>query len=189
MSLIKNALVFGLLSVNGSANPNYFNDATERMREWQLLDESGKANIVSNELLRSPCWESLYGDESEIASGVVKIYQQLSVIDDQAIEKGVRRFWTKYCGRANQTQILNSSKVYVFLRVLYDVPATFPKKAMTEREEYSLGEFAFESSPGQMALLWPLKREANGRLVLMTTQSPILGPHVALRWELKISSF
>jgi hypothetical protein len=130
------------------------------------LDDNGKARIICEELNRSPNWQYLWGDEKEIAAGIVKIYGQFSIFDDRAIDLGVRKYWEEYCGNCTLRERGSSAKLFLFLRIIYDVPETFPVEGMTENEQNALGEFGFASVPGYLALLRPLKKDINGRIVL-----------------------
>ena len=175
--MLKITFLFCLTAIRVFGDENYQNHASERIRQWLDSDDTGKANFVSIELERCPCWERLWGDEVEIAAGIVKICEQFSAFDNKAIELGVRQYWEKYCGSSTEDQVLNSAKVYLFLRVIFDVPETFPMKDMTRKEQSVLGEFWFQSLPGRVALLWPLKKDSTGKIVLSTSQSPSIGSH------------
>jgi hypothetical protein len=146
--------------------------------DWNHLSSAQKGKFIVGELDRCPSWLCAESYEVEYRAAIVRICRRLSSIDTTDLRKGVREYWQEYCTSKYHPEskfaesTWNAAKVYVLIRVLFDVPDSVPWE-----EAMSTGQFNPPNRGQGVDMLWPLKKTAQGDLILVgSANGPYSGP-------------
>jgi hypothetical protein len=124
--------------------------------------ESEDSNFLVRELQRCPLWTRVPESDIKRRREITRIYLRLAQYNTETLRAGIASYLNSYAAPLSYEYYEASDKVFVFLRVVFDVPRRFD--ATKERLPFGLqGNPVY---PDGVDLLWPFSIDTNGDLQL-----------------------